>query len=52
MHKSPGDLPLGRGRDDRGVDEPTGMRRVDLVVEDEATMLTPVEGTAEGGGSS
>jgi hypothetical protein len=29
-----------------------GLRRVDLVVEDEATMLTPVEGTAEGGGSS
>jgi hypothetical protein len=28
-----------------------GMRRVDLV-EDEATMLTPVEGTQRGGGSS
>jgi hypothetical protein len=48
VQKSPATFHLGAGATIEASTSLLGMRRVDLVVEDEATMLTPVEGTAEG----
>jgi hypothetical protein len=48
VQKSPATFRLGAGAAIEASTSVLGMRRVDLVVEDEATMLTPVEGTAEG----
>jgi hypothetical protein len=43
---------LGAGATIEASTSVLGMRRVDLVVEDEATMLTPSRGRLRGGGSS
>jgi hypothetical protein len=48
VQKSPATFHLGAGATIEASTSLLGMRQVDLVVEDEATMLTPVEGTAEG----
>jgi hypothetical protein len=48
VQKSPATFRLGARATIEASTSLLGMRRVDLVVEDEATMLTPVEGTAEG----
>jgi hypothetical protein len=48
VQKSPATFHLGTGGTIEASTSLMGMRQVDLVVEDEATMLTPVEGTVEG----
>jgi hypothetical protein len=48
VQKSPATFRLVAGAMIEASTSQLGMQRVDLVVEDEATMLTPVEGTAEG----
>jgi hypothetical protein len=45
VQKSPATFHLGAGATIEASTSLLGMRQVDLVVEDEATMLTPVEGT-------
>jgi hypothetical protein len=47
VQKSPATFHLGRSATIEAATSILGMRRVDLVVDGEATMLTPVEGTAE-----
>ena len=48
VQKSPATFHLGAGATIEASMSVLGMRQVDLVVEGETTMLTPVEGTAEG----
>jgi hypothetical protein len=52
VQKSPATFRLGAGATIEASTSVLGMRRVDLVVEDEATMLTPSRGRLRGGGSS